>query len=450
MNHQTQILLELYKRRDFSEFELFDKQKHALECLTDDIINELLFGGGSRGGKSWLGCKWKLFNRLTMPGSFGLTAREELTKLKDTTLLTFIKVCNFYGLERDVDYTITGQSPTLELPNGSREFFREIKYIPSDPEFDRLGSYDLTDVFLDEAQQIHSKAISVLRGRLSILSGEGWKVIPKMLYTCNPRRNWIYNDFVSLDDKGLLPMDKKFIKSLPADNPHNPPEYIENLLKSDTITVQRLVYGNFEYDDDPSILVDFDAVDDLFRNEHVKENGDRKLSADLAMKGRDKFVLCMDDGGVIRMLAEKSKTDGKEIESIIKNSMIQYGIGASKTIADSDGMGSYLESYINGIKEFHGGSRALSVEYNNLKSECAFKLAEKINKRELRIICTPEQESEIKRQILNCLKRDKMDVDDTKKKLISKEKMKQYLGNSPDHFDALLMLMFFYLRKSYF
>jgi len=451
MTHQLQILLELYKRREFDEFGLFQKQRIALEFLTDDIVNELLFGGGSRGGKSWLGCKWKLFNRLTMPESQGLTAREELTKLKDTTLLTFVKVLNYYGMVKDVDYTITGQSPTFELPNGSREFFREIKYIPSDPEFDRLGSYDLTDVFLDEAQQINSKAISVLRGRLSILSGSGWRVIPKMLYTCNPRRNWIYNDFVSPYENGRLPDDKKFIKSLPADNPHNPPEYIENLLKSDKITVQRLVYGNFEYDDDPSLLVDYDAVNDMFTNEHALRNGDRRLSADLAMKGRDKFVVTLADGDVIQFVSEKDKTTGKEIEGILKQLMIQFKVGNSKVIADSDGMGSYLESYIRGIKEFHGGARAInSKEFNNLKSECGFKLAEKINKRELKVICNPNQQEEIRRQLLNCLKQDHLDKDDSKKKLISKEKMKEYLGNSPDHLDSLLMQMYFYLKKSYF
>jgi len=186
MNHRTQILLELYKRNDFSELGLFDKQLQALSYLRDDLINEVLFGGGSRGGKSWLGSKWQLFNRLTMPESNGIVAREELTKLKDTTLLTFIKVAKYYGLD-DNDFVLSGQSPTAEFKNGSRIFFREIKYIPSDPEFDRLGSYDLTDAFLDEAQQIHSKARSVLRGRFSILEGEGWKTIPKSFYSCNPR-----------------------------------------------------------------------------------------------------------------------------------------------------------------------------------------------------------------------------------------------------------------------
>jgi len=157
------------------------------------------------------------------------------------------------------------------------------------------------------------------------------------------------------------------------------------------------------------------------------------------------------DGDVIQFVSEKDKTTGKEIEGILKHLMIQFKVGNSKVIADSDGMGSYLESYIRGIKEFHGGARAInSKEFNNLKSECGFKLAEKINKRELKVICNPNQQEEIRRQLLNCLKQDHLDKDDSKKKLISKEKMKEYLGNSPDHLDSLLMQMYFYLKKSYF
>jgi len=448
MNHRTQILLELYKRNDFSELGLFDKQLQALSYLRDDLINEVLFGGGSRGGKSWLGSKWQLFNRLTMPESNGIVAREELTKLKDTTLLTFIKVAKYYGLD-DNDFVLSGQSPTAEFKNGSRIFFREIKYIPSDPEFDRLGSYDLTDAFLDEAQQIHSKARSVLRGRFSILEGEGWKTIPKSFYSCNPRRNWIYNDFVKPQAEGEIDSDKVFIKSLPADNPHNDQSYIDNLLKSDDVTVQRLVYGNFEYDDDPAVLVDNDAVSDLFTNDHVK-GGSKHLSADLAMQGRDKFIVAYMNGGIIRILSDIGKTTGKQIENTLKDHMINYNVGRSNCIADSDGMGAYLESYINGIKEFHGGGRPVDRTFNNIKSECAFKLAEKINKRELKIEATDRQREEIQKQLLSCLKRDKIDVDDGKKKLISKDRMKESLGSSPDYFDALLMLMYFNLKKSYF
>jgi phage terminase large subunit len=209
------------------KIELFSKQLQAYKFLQDNITNEVLYGGGSRGGKSYLGCAWQILRRITMPESFGLIAREELTKLKDTTLLTFFKVLKEYDLQKYCTYN--AQSFTADFITGSKIFFREIKYLPSDMEFDRLGSYDLTDCFLDEAQQISAKAISVLKGRFSILKTDKWETIPKALYTCNPKRNWIYNDFVRPASMGVLNKDKQFIKALPPDNPYTERSYIDNL-----------------------------------------------------------------------------------------------------------------------------------------------------------------------------------------------------------------------------
>lgn len=423
---------------------LFEKQIQAYEYLSDTTITEVLYGGGARGGKSWLGNLWQILRRISMPESAGLIAREELTKLKDTTLLTFFKVLKAYGLSDQVHYN--AQNYTATFKNGSIIFFREIKYLPSDPEFDRLGSYDLTDCFLDEAQQISYKAVNVLKGRFSVLQGEGWQTIPKSLYTCNPKRNWIYTEFVSPSKTGLILPHRKFIKALPSDNPHVSQDYIDNLLRSDKVTIQRLYHGNFEYDDDPTVLCDYDAIMDCFTNKHA-ERGTKYISADLAMKGRDRFVVGLWDGNVCEIKIDKTKSSGKEIETDVKSVMITGRVGHSNTVVDSDGMGSYLESYLTGIKEFHGGARAVDdKEYANLKSECAYKLAELINKRELAIICTPEQQQRIAEEIA-VLKADDIDADEKKKRIIKKEVMKELLGRSPDYLDMLLMRMYFAIKK---
>ena len=446
MNHRTKVLVELYRRGDYSQLSFFEKQEQAMVALQNDLITELLYGGGARGGKSWFGNTWQLFNRLSMPESYGLIAREEYSKLKDTTLRTFFKVCSFYGLKKDVDYKANGIPTTIEFPNGSVIFFREIKYIPNDPEFDRLGSYDLTDSFLDEAQQIHWKARSVLRGRLSVLSGKGWKVKPKMFYSCNPSKNWVASEFVKPHESGTLPADMRFIKSLAPDNPHVGQDYIDNLMKADKVTRERLLYGNFDYDDDPSVLCDYDAICDLFTNTHVKD-GEKRISADLAMQGRDRFISGLFSGLRVKIKINKPKSDGKSIETDLKTLKDKEGVGNSRIVADSDGLGAYLESYINNIVEFHGGSKAKDKQYFNLKSQCAFKLAELINAREIYIECTKEEEEIIKTEIATCLKRDKIDDDIIKYRLISKDKMKQSLGHSPDFLDMLIMGMYFEITK---
>jgi hypothetical protein len=434
------------------DIRLFDKQTEAFEYLHDagNGINEVLYGGGARGGKSYLGCLWQITRRISLPGSAGFVAREELTRLKDTTLITFFEALKNTGVS--ALFGFNAQTLTATCANGSMIFFRELKYIPSDPEFDRLGSYGITDLFIDEAQQVSAKAISVLKGRFSVLYGKctdgtDWHTIPKALYTCNPKRNWIYEDFVLPAKNGTLRSDRRFIKSLPADNPYTPEEYLENLLKADKVTVQRLYYGNFEYDDDPSALCDYDAILDMFHNGHVQP-GNKGISADLAMKGRDRFVAGLWSGTVVDVRIDRPVSDGKDIENSLKSLMISGSVPRSRTVVDSDGLGQYLESYLNGIKEFHGGAKPFDGEYYNLKSECGFKLAEVINKREIRVVCTEAQREAIIRE-LGVLKQHAIDNDTGKKRIIPKEEMKQLLGHSPDYLDMLIMGMFLQIMPKY-
>lgn len=411
-------------------------------CITDQNI--LVHNSG----KSWLLCCWQLFNRLSMPESYGLIAREEMTKLKDTTLETFWKVCKFYGVREDEDYYYTqSPNPTVKFNNGSIIFFREIKFIPRDKEFDRLGSYDLTDVALDEAQQIHWKAREVLRGRLSVLEGSGWRVKPKAFYSCNPSKNWIYKHFVKPSEQGNLDNDKVFIPALARDNPYVGKDYIEHLRKADKVTRERLLEGNFDYDDDPSSMCDYDAICDMFTNDHVEEGNTHYISADLAMQGRDLFIAGHWKGLVGHVDIVKDKATAKEIEEDLKRLKIDKLVPNSRIVADADGIGSYLESYIQNIYAFRGGTRAGNhKEFFNLKSECAYKLAELINQRKIKIVCSEEQEEAIKDEVSICLKRDNVDKDETRKRIISKEDMKALLSHSPDYLDWLIMRMVFIVK----
>lgn len=423
------------------DIKLFGKQIEAYTYLQNNTTNEVCYGGAARGGKSYLGCAWQVIRRISMPGSAGMIGREELTKLKDTTLLTFFEILKVFKIREAVNFN--SQSLIATFPNGSRIFFREIKYLPSDPEFDRLGSYDLTDYFLDESQQISAKAISVLKGRTSLLSGAGWSTIPKALYTCNPSKGWIKNDFVDPHKRGEIKPYRKFVKALPKDNPHVPQSYLDNLLKADKVTIARLYHGDFDYDDDPSVLCDYDAIVDMFTNDHVAGDGKKYISADLAMQGRDKFITGSWDGMVCTIAYDQAKSTGKSIEDDLKRLMIETSTPRSRTVADSDGMGNYLVSYLEGIKEFHGGGKATDEkEFANKKSECAYKLAEKINKREIKIICNEYQKQAIIEEV-SVLKADSVDKDESKKRIIKKEYMKEILGRSPDYLDMLIMRMYF-------
>lgn len=207
---------------------------------------------------------------------------------------------------------------------------------------------------------------------------------------------------------------------------------------------ERLYKGNWNYSDDPRALCEHDAILDAFTNDYVLAGEKKYISADLAMQGRDKFIAGAWAGDVCRVAIEEGKSSGKGIEDKLKLLMISEGVSHSRTVVDSDGLGAYLESYLTGIKEFHGGAQAFDkTEYANMKAQCGYKLAEKINKREIKIICTPNQKEQIIRE-LGVLKAKDTDADETRKRLISKDEMKESLGGkSPDYLDMLLMKMFF-------
>lgn len=431
------------------DVKLNNKQFEAYDILTDmdNGVAELLYGGGARGGKTWLGCFWQVTTRLRYPGSVGMVCREQLVQLFDTTLKTFFEVLDYLGIRNEVVYK-GGMTNSVFFNNGSMIYFRSLQKRPKDPNFDRFGSYGITDLFVDESQQVSEKAISVLRGRFSVLSGKysdgtEWHVVPKAMYSCNPARTWIYSDFVKPAKDGELAPHRRFVKALPKDNPYVSQAYIDNLLRADKITVQRLYYGNFEYDDDPSSLVDYDAICDLFTNEHVPEKGGHSGSADIATKGHDRFVVTSWIGNVCRIAVDKTYSPGKEVYENVRNVMIRDGIPRSLMVVDADGIGGYLESFLPGIKEFHNGGRPSDSRYNNLKSECAFILADLIQKRAIHIICDDIEQRERIKTELAMLKQANVDKDTGKKAIISKEQIKELLGHSPDYLDALIMAMFF-------
>lgn len=419
---------------------LSKKQTIALDYLEDNKTNELLFGGGAGGGKSILGCYWQIKNRLKYPGSRGLIGRSKLKTLKETTLNSFFIVAKMQGLTANIHYRYNQQHGHIKFFNDSEILLKDLFSYPSDPDFDELGSLEITDAFIDEANQISRKAKQIVRSRIRYNLQEN-NLIPKMLMTCNPSKNWTYSDFFKADRDGKLPYNYKFIQSLVVDNPNIDPSYLNNLKQLDQQSKERLLFGNWDYDDDPSSLCDYDSICDAFTNTHVKD-GIKRISADLAMQGRDKFIAGSWSGRKVRVAIDKKKSTGKEIEEDLKDLKNKDLVSNGNIVADSDGLGAYLESYIRNIRTFHGGSSAKdNKQFGNLKDECGFKLAELINKKDIHIICTREQEEEIKSEISICLKRDNVDID--KKKLIKKEKMKELLGHSPDYLDMLLMGMIF-------
>ena len=423
------------------DIKLNKKQLLAFQQLWEASINEVLYWGGARWGKTFLLVLWFLLQAIGKPKSAYMIGRKELKRLRATTLLEFFEVAEKYGLKDT--FTYNASENIALFTNWSRIFFVNLERMPSDPNYDRLGSYSLTAIGIDEAQEIESKAISVLRGRLSLLEGNGWKTTPKILYTCNPSKWWIRNDFWVPYRQGTMTPDKVFIPALVWDNPLVSQDYIDNLKKSDKTTVERLLYGNFDYDDSDTRLIDDDTLYSLWWDHGTP--GNKYLSCDIARMGGDKTVLLVWSGYRIEhIIAYQYETLDKTIEKIRMEAK-KHAIPMSRIVVDADGLGAGVADLLKWSKHFHAWES--TDGYANLKARCCYKLGELCTLGKLSILDFPCKD-EIMEEIAT-LEADKVDSD-SKPTIKNKDWQKEKLGRSPDFSDAIMMRMVFEFNKRSF
>ena len=421
------------------------KQSLAIDYLEDQTTTEILYGGAAGGGKSILGAYWLLKMCLKYPGTKWLMGRSELKTLKETTLQSFFTVAKMQGLSAGIHYNYNQQSNQITLFNHSVILLKDLFCYPSDPNFDSLGSLEITGAFIDECNQLVEKAKNIVKSRIRYGLDENG-LIPKILMTCNPAKNWTYNQFYKPAKENQLPEYRKFIQALVDDNPDISKHYRENLEGLDEISKQRLLYGNWEYDNDPAALIPYDRILDCFTNSFIHP-GDKYITADIARFGSDSTVIGIWDGFKVELLQYHKKSI-QETADIIKQLQTKYNIPNSQTIADEDGVGGGVVDILK-CKGFVNNSRPLinpvtmkDENYSNLKSQCYYKLAELINASKVYINC---ENITIKEQIIQELEQVKqynMDKD-FKKQIMPKYQVKEIIGRSPDFSDTLMMRMYF-------
>jgi hypothetical protein len=425
------------------------KQEHAVYYLKDNVTKEILYGGAAGGGKSALGVLWIIEQCQTYPATRWLIGRSKLKTLKETTLNTFFELTSKLKLSKDYNYN--SQTGVITWNNGSEILLKDLYSYPADPNFDSLGSLEITGAFIDECNQISFKAWQIVTSRIRYKLTD-YNLIPKILGTCNPAKNWTYSKFYLPTANNTMPGSRKFIQSLPTDNPNLPPSYLDSLLALDENSKQRLYYGNWEFDNDPARLIDFDKIQNIFTNDFV-DSGDMYISADIARYGSDKMVILVWSGFRVVEIFSLDKSSITETAQAIKSLMNKHKVPLSNVIADEDGVGGGVVDIVK-CKGFVNGSKALkeenlTVEYQNLKTQCYYKLAEAIQQNKLYVNCDSTDIQDVIVKELEQVKRDKIDQDG-KLRILPKEKVKELIGHSPDYSDALAMRFYFELRQTFF
>jgi hypothetical protein len=447
------------KRIKYSE-----KQIEAWGLLLDNKTTELFFGGGAGGGKSRLGCMFAIHTCLKYQGVRGLIGRKKLKRLKETTLKTFWEVCKDWGLRAGVHYNYNAQDGVIKFFNESEILLADLAHQPSDPEYDELGSLELTFAFVDEAPQISFKCWSVLNSRIRFKLDE-YGLIPKCFGTGNPTKKWPYTEFYNAKRQGKLDAGKEFVQSLAKDNPFISIHYIRQLQKiKDKATRERLLNGNWEYDDDPSVLFSYEAILDLFTNE-VEDDKSLWISGDVSRKGRDKMPIGLWRGlkllKVFIIPPEIRQSTKKSAEYIMEKARY-YGVRFSRIILDEDGIGGGVIDNIPQCKGFlNNGSPILSrreevkkkkgeyfANFGNLKAQCYFKLEELMDEGKIAIAEDAFDSVDDKEAFIEEMGQIKQrDIDkDSKIYIIDKKDIKANIGRSPDFADMIMMRMYFELK----
>jgi hypothetical protein len=422
------------------ELNLTNKQNEAAYYLKDNTTTEILYGGGAGGGKSALGVLWLMDMCTNYPDTRWLMGRSKLKSLKETTLNTFFELSTKLEMSKLWEYK--AQSGVILWHNGSEILLKDLFYYPSDPNFDDLGSLEISGAFIDEVNQINIKARNIVKSRIRYRLDE-YGLMPKMLMTCNPSKNWVYKDYYKPYKDKQLPKHRIFIPSLLEDNPHISKHYKDNLENIDEVSKQRLLFGNWEYDDDPSKMINYENILALWSNN--AERGQKYITCDVARMGKDKSVIMLWDGLVVEEVKIIDKSDLQFLGNAIKEIKHRWNVANSNIIVDEDGVGGGVVDFLN-VKGFVNNKAALNKEnYQNLKTQCYYVLAKMINKKEIQVKPTIIQETLIAE--LEQVKTYKMDTDG-KLMIMPKDKVKEALGRSPDMSDAMMMRMYYEIGNS--
>ena len=439
----------------FVDFYATEKQWEALKYRKDETTTEIWFGWAAWWSKSWLGCFAIWMSCMELPWSRWVIWRKELVNLRRTTLHTYQTMMEYYKIPEENRWRLNSQTNTITFPNKSEIILLDCATQTSDTEWTRFWSLELTGAFIDESNEVDPEGIEKLKTRIwrKNVFYINWKEVrkcPKFLECFNPNKWHVYNDYYRPRKDWTLPPYRKFVRATAWDNPYLPPEYIQQLERSDEITKQRLLYWNFDYDDTPGKLFRWDEISDLFSTV-VQPEETTYITCDVARLWDDNTVIVIWKWlEVIDIKSYNWRTTDQTVQTI-KELEQYYNVRRSNICIDSDWVWGWVCDNLRGCVNFMNNWTPIVQKdelrnYANLKTQCYFRLKYLMEKRQIRINTSWELKDKIQVELDNILVKDF--EWENKVRLESKEDMKKRLWHSPDYADAIMMRMYRTLNRS--
>jgi len=366
----------------------------------------------------------KIYNFcLKYPKSLALIVRKEFTDLRDSTLKDF----EFY-FNATVD-----SNKEYKLQNGSIIMFRH------GAELNVLKNVNLSIFGMEQAEEFENEeTFTFLRDRIR---RKGSPYRQGIIIANAHGHNWIWRMWIN------NPSSNKYhiIQANTFDNQDNLPEDfisdLQSMEKEAPAHYQRYVKNSHEDLEDADLLISYNLIEKAEKNSFFAE-GAKILSCDVARFGDCKTVFTIlqkaNMGWKQIYLSAFCGQDTVRTHGEIIDLMRRYNTDFH--VVDDIGVGGGVvdnlrASQVERIFPFKSGSNAINTEeFFHLRDECYWALRELLNKGELQLIHNDEQTSQ-----LTSLKF-KYDTK-ARKKILSKDEMRQIGLKSPDYADALMMCM---------
>lgn len=438
-----------------TQITLSQKQLTALELLQDPQVVDLAFGGGAGGGKTMLVCLWAVLECRKFPGIRIGLGRKEMTRLKQTTLVTLLS--KVHPLLHVTNFVYKDHKHLIEYGNGSQIQLFDLARQPSDPDFDTLGSLELTHTVIEEAGEVVKKARDVFGSRRNRYLNEKYGIVGKTIATLNPTQNFMreefYEPYKKLGGGGYQKWEsgdvyindvkhtayKVFVRSLVTDNPFVELNYIEVLKNLPTQERKRLLEGNWDYIDQDDMLFTYLLLDRAMTGE--LSTGSKYIGVDVADKGKDKTIATYMENGIIR--EQKRLEVDTSGEKAISNSTAMELIKFAQQRGFTDNMARQIAIEGNGVgvgvRDFMRNKGWFITEYTataNSRSQGFYNFFKHLDEGKTKIFNELETISELRKQLMAMTYEFKENLEPS---VIQKKKLKEILGYSPDEADSAMI-----------
>lgn len=387
--------------------------------------------------------------------------RKEGIRLRQTTLVTLLReVHPIMGVTAE-EFTFSDQKGLIQYKNGSQIQLVDLKWEPSDPDYDTLGSLNFTHVVIEEVGEIRQKARDVFGSRKNRFLNQHYNIVGKTVMTQNPSQNFTRQEFYEpykalgmgshrawpIGEVEVAPGDvrvayRSFVKSLPTDNPFISRNYIENLKRLPPQERKRLFEGNWDYMDDddvlfPSLLLDRSTISSRPDYTPVR----RFIGVDVADKGKDKTIVSLIENGVLIMQKRLNvdTTGEKPISELYSLELIkfaqQHGFTpkeASKIALEGNGVGVGMRDFMRAKGWFITVYEATSQS----RSDGYYRLHTSMDEGSFQMLNVLETLTELRKQLMVHT----YEFDEKlQPKVLQKKKIKEELGYSPDEADSAMI-----------